>query len=172
MMSRPSVLLSRACLALLAVCLAGGHLLAADIKLEALLVWATNDGSSPKPEHRPIDPDLKKKFENMPFKWKNYFEEKRVPFSIATNAYTKVEINNTCYFDVKDLGECRVKVKLYGKNKEVIRHEKPLPDGETLIFAGDDKNDHSQSAWFIVIRHNKAVAATAPAPAPAKPAGK
>lgn len=150
-------------LALLILSLASGAVFAADIKLEALLVWATNDGSSPKPEHRPIDPDLKKKFENMPFKWKNYFEEKRVPFNIATNAYTKVEINNTCYFDVKDLGEARIKVKLYGKDKEVIRHEKPLPNGETLIFAGDDKNDHSQSAWFIVIRHNNPAS-------PAKPA--
>lgn len=144
------------------------------IRLEALLVWATNDGSSPKPEHKPIVPELKKKFESMPFKWKNYFEEKRVAFSIVTNQYTKVEINGGCYFDVKDLGEQRVKVKLYGKDKEVIRHEKPLPPGETLIFAGDDKNDHSQSAWFIVIRHETKSSGTSPAlipnpsPAPAK----
>ncbi len=145
------------------------------IKLEALLVWATNEGSSPKPEHKPIEGELKKKFESMPFKWKNYFEEKRVAFSIVTNQYTRVEINKSCIFDSKDLGDSRVKVKLYGngKDKEVIRHEKPLPKGETLIFAGDDKNDHSQSAWFIVIRHDTVPPAPAPAPAkPAAPAGK
>lgn len=157
MMRFPSALWKKF-IALLLLGLTSGALFAADVKLEALLVWATNDGTSPKPEHRPIGPALKKKFENMPFKWKNYFEEKRVQFNITTNAYTKVEINNTCYFDVKDLGEARIKVKLYGKDKEVIRHEKPLPDGETLIFAGDDKNDHSQSAWFIVIRHNNSAA--------------
>lgn len=128
---------------------------APDIQLEALLVWATNDSASPKPEHKPVDGDLKKKFEAMPFKWKNYFEEKRVPFSIATNQYTRVAMNDRCAFDVKDLGTYRVKVKFYGKDKEVVRHEKPLPTGETLIFAGDDKDDKSQSAWFMVIRHPK-----------------
>lgn len=160
---RRSFALWRACLAV--VFLSGTPLVlrAADIRLEALLVWATNDGSSPKPEHKPISPELKKKFDSMPFKWKNYFEEKKVSFGITTNQYTKVEINKSCYFDVKDLNDSRIKVKLYGKDKEVIRHEKPLPSGETLIFAGDDKNDHSQSAWFIVIRHEPAKPAGAPA---------
>ena len=138
------------------------------IPLEALLVWGTHDGTSPKVEHKPIDAELRKKFEAMPFKWKSYFEEKRVAFQIETNQYTRVEINGGCFFDVKDLGSPRVKVKLYGKDKEVIRHEKPLPVGETLIFAGDDKNDKSQSAWFLVIQHPKPGAA--PAPAAGKPA--
>ncbi len=146
----------------------GGLVQAADIKLEALLVWATNDGSSPKPEHRPIEADLKSKFEKVPFKFKNYFEEKRVPFAIGVGStnYTRVTINEGCYFDSKDLGNSRVKVKLYGKNKEVIRHEEPLPPGETLILAGDAKDDHSQSAWFIVIRHAR------PGQPAAKPAAK
>ena len=162
---RRSIAFWRVCLASVLLTAAPGVLRAADIRLEALLVWATNDGSSPKTEHKPIPPELKKKFDSMPFKWKNYFEEKKVSFGITTNQYTKVEINKVCYFDVKDLSESRIKVKLYGKDKEVIRHEKPLPKGETLIFAGDDKNDNSQSAWFIVIRHETAK----PAPAPAKP---
>ena len=144
---------------------ATGVSLASDIELEALLVWGTNDGSSPKPEHKPLEASLKKQFEAMPFKWKNYFQEKQVGFQINTNQYTRVEINKDCAFDVKCLGAPRIKVKLYGKHKEVIRHEKPLGAGETLIFAGDDKNDNSQSAWFIVIRHP---AAKASAPAPKK----
>lgn len=165
---RCSFALWRVCLAVLLTMASAAVVRAADIKLEALLVWATNDGTSPKPEHKPIGPELKKKFDSMPFKWKNYFEEKKVPFGIVTNQYTKVEINKGCYFDVKDLGESRIKVKLYGKDKEVIRHEKPLPKGETLIFAGDDKNDNSQSAWFIVIRHETAPAPAKPAAAPGK----
>ena len=155
-------------LLLLSVVLTAGGLRAADIRLEALLVWATNEGSSPKPEHRPIEAELKNKFDKVPFKFKNYFEEKRVPFALTLGAtnYTRVTINDGCYFDSRDLGNSRVKVKLYGKNKEVIRHEEPLPPGETLILAGDAKDDHSQSAWFIVIRHAR-VATPAP-----KPAGK
>ncbi|MBI1840478.1 MAG: hypothetical protein HYR88_06445 [Verrucomicrobia bacterium] len=144
---------------------------AQDTPMEALLVWGTHDGSSPKPEHKPIGPILKKQFEVMPFKWKNYFEEKRVQFSINTNHYTRVDFNKNCSFDVKCLGASRIKVKLYGKDKEgkdkeVVRHEKPLGPGDTLIIAGDDKNDNSQSAWFIVIRHPAPPAAPA---APAKP---
>lgn len=155
---------------LAALCLlaSAGSALAADTQLEALLVWGTNDGSSPKPEHKPIDMSLKKQFEAMPFKWKNYFQEKQVSFSINTNQYTRVEINKDCAFDVKCLGEPRIKVKLYGQNKEVIRHEKPLGAGETLIFAGDDKNDKSQSAWFIVIRHPNSKPAPAAAAVPKK----
>ena len=61
----------RACLALIILGLGGSFLHAAEIKLEALLVWATNDGSSPKPEHKPIEADLKAKFEKVPFKFKN-----------------------------------------------------------------------------------------------------
>ncbi|MBM3844991.1 MAG: hypothetical protein FJ405_01725 [Verrucomicrobia bacterium] len=154
----------KAFLALLVLAASLGNLRASDMPLEALLVWGTNDGSSPKPEHKLLDGDLRKKFDAMPFKWKNYFEEKRVAFRIGTNQYTRVTINGSCSFDVKDLGSPRVKVKLYGLDKEVVRHEKPLPAGETLIFAGDDKNDKSQSAWFIVIQHPKV-----PPPA-AKPA--
>ena len=141
--------------------------------MEALLVWGTNDGSSPKPEHKPIGANLKKQFDVMPFKWKNYFEEKRTQFSVNTNQYTRVDFNKNCSLDVKCLGASRIKVKMYGKDKdgkdkEVVRHEKPLGPGETLIIAGDDKNDNSQSAWFIVIRHPLP---GSPAPtAPAKPA--
>ena len=164
-------------LAFLALCILLGpaSALAQNTPMEALLVWGTHDGTSPKPEHKPIGPILKKQFEVMPFKWKNYFEEKRVQFSVNTNQYTRVDFNKNCSFDVKCIGASRIKVKLYGKDKdgkdkEVVRHEEPLGPGGTLIIAGDDKNDNSQSAWFIVIRHPAPVAASSSPSAPAKPA--
>jgi hypothetical protein len=122
--------------------------LAAERHLEAQLLWATDDAKSPNPNHKPVDAALEKKLKSIPLKYKHYFEVKRQAFTINDQAYSKVEMSKHCYIEVKDKGETRVTVKLYGEGKFVKRLDGPLPKGETVAIAGDDKNG---TAWLVVV---------------------
>jgi hypothetical protein len=128
---------------------------AAERKLEAQLLWATDDAKSPDPNHKPVDGDLSRKLKSIPLKYKHYFEVKRQAFDINDKAYTKVEMSKQCYIEVKDKGESRVTVKLYGEGRFVKRLDSALPKGETVTIAGDDKNG---TAWLVVVYpcHSKA----------------
>lgn len=122
---------------------------AAERKIEARLIWGTNDEKSPDPQHKPLEGELAKKLHDMPLKWKNYFEVNRRIFTISDSAYTNVVMSKQCTIEVKDKGANNVTVKLYGEGKPVRRVDKPLPKGEVLTIGGDDKNN---SAWFITVR--------------------
>lgn len=125
---------------------------AADTKLEARLIWGTNDEKSPNPDHKKVDDVLAKKLKAMPFKWNNFFEVNRTNFTVGTN-YTKVVMSKQCSIDVKDSGKAGIKVKMFGQGKEMSRIEKsPLPKGEILTIAGDSKD---QSAWLITIKRTE-----------------
>lgn len=122
---------------------------AADRKMEARLIWGTNDEKSPEPSHKPLDGELAKKLGEMPLKWKNYFEVKKLVFDINDKAYTNVVMSKKCTIEVKDKGNNNVTVKLYGEGKQVNRVDKPLPKGEVLVIGGEDKG---KNAWFITVR--------------------
>ena len=122
---------------------------AAERKMEARLIWGTNEDKSPDPKHKPLDADLAKKLREMPLKWKNFFEVNRQVFSINTNSYTNLVMSKQCTIEVKDKGANNVTVKLYGQGKQVNRVDKPLPKGEVLTIGGDAKDNN---AWFIVVR--------------------
>jgi hypothetical protein len=123
--------------------------MAADRKLEACLIWGTNEDKSPNPTHKPLSGDLAKKLREMPLKWKNYFEVSRQVLAINTTNYNKVVMSKKCYIEVKDKGGNNVTVKLYGEGKQVNRVDKPLPKGEVLTLGGDAKDNN---AWFITLR--------------------
>src|SRR5881394_1206325 len=81
-----------------------GAVMAADRKLEARLIWGTNEEKSPDASHKPLDGELAKKLGEMPLKWKKFFEVNRQFFSINTTNYTKVVMSKKCYIEVKDKG--------------------------------------------------------------------
>src|SRR5271167_3478060 len=60
---------------------AGGNL-----KLEAQLIWGTNDPQSPDPKHTPVDPDILKKLTGLPLKWRYYFCVNRKTFDVPVGA--------------------------------------------------------------------------------------
>lgn len=122
--------------------------LAVERRLEARLVWATDDEKSPDPSHKPLDGVLAKKLKAMPLKYKNYFEVRRQAFTINDREYVKVEMSKQCYIEVKDKGENRVTVKLYGEGKLAKRVDSALPKGETITMAGDDKNG---TGWLVIV---------------------
>jgi hypothetical protein len=122
---------------------------AADRKMEARLIWATNDDKSPNPNHKPLDAELAKKLRDMPLKWKNYFEVNRQTFTINATNYTNVVMSKKCSIQMKDKTGNNVTVKLYGEGKQVNRVDKPLPKGEVLTIGGDAKDNN---AWLITVR--------------------
>ncbi|MBI3849294.1 MAG: hypothetical protein HY298_03230 [Verrucomicrobia bacterium] len=124
------------------------EVLAADLKVEARLVWGTNEDKSPNPDHKPVDATLAKKLRKV-FKWHNYFEVNRKTATIPQNQTANINMSSKCVLEVKNLGNARVEVKLIGKGKLVSKNAQTLTPGEDLIVAGDDKND---TAWFVVIR--------------------
>ena len=126
-----------------------GVAVAADRKMEARLIWGTNEDKSPDPKQKPLDGELAKKLREMPLKWKNFFEVNRQVFTISTNGYTNIVMSKQCSIEVKDKGANNVTVKLYGQGKQVNRVDKPLPKGEVLTIGGDAKDNN---AWFITVR--------------------
>src|SRR5262245_39259088 len=77
----------------LAVLCAGPAVHAGEMKLEAQLVWATNDKESPNPKHKPVEASLVKKLQALPFKWNNYFEVNRQSFALPAKGNQKVPIS-------------------------------------------------------------------------------
>lgn len=126
-----------------------GAAVAAERKMEARLIWGTNEDKSPNPSHKPLDGELAKKLRDMPLKWKNYFEVNRQVFTINDKVYTNIVMSKKCSIEVKDKGANNVTVKLYGDGKQVNRVDKPLPKSEVLTIGGDAKDNN---AWFITVR--------------------
>jgi len=143
---------------------------AAERKIEARLIWGTNEDKSPDPKQKPLDAELAKKLHQMPLKWKNFFEVNRQVFTITDTNYTNVVMSKKCRIEVKDKGANNVTVKVYGDGTQVRRVDKPLPKGEMLTIGGDAKDNN---AWFITVRPlngEPKTAAPAKDPVIAKPA--
>ena len=134
---------------LVSLLLAGGaaETFAANLKLEAKLIWGTNDDKSPNPEHKELDPATQEKLRKV-FKWKNYFEVKRQSFVVTAGSPKKVKMSDSCDIEVQNLGGSSIEVKLYGKGKLAVRKTQKINPSELLVLAGDDKDD---TAWFVVL---------------------
>lgn len=120
------------------------QLSAADSKLEVLLVWGTNDESSSK--HKPLEASLAKKL-GM-FKWKKYYTVNRKEIAL-TAAPKKTRLSSRCEIKVKQLEDERYEINVFGEGKHVRKITERITRQDSLVIAGDDKND---CAWFILIR--------------------
>ena len=120
---------------------------AENIKVEAKLIWGTNDEKSPHPMHKPVDEATAEKLRRV-FKWKNYFLEKQETVDIPSRQTRTVRLSKDCEVEITELPSSPIQVKLIGKGKVVNKTTKPLVKGELFVLGGDDAN---QSAWFVVI---------------------
>ena len=129
--------------------LAGGAVqtFAANLKLEAKLIWGTDDNKSPNADHKEVDPATKEKLRKI-FKWKNYFVVNRVIKEVPSRSSNRFELSKECTIEIKELEGPKVEVKLIGKGKEVHKTTLTISKGESVVYCGDDKN---QSAWFVII---------------------
>ena len=122
---------------------------AGEMKLEAQLIWGTNDEKPSDPDIKEVDPKLEKKLKKSPFKWKHYFEVNRKKFSVKKGESQKVEMSKDCEIEVHNLSDDVVELTLFGKGKSVGTIKQGLPKGELLVTGGNAEN---LTAWFVVLR--------------------
>jgi len=125
---------------------------AADLKLEAKLIWGTNDEST-NANHKILNA---KQAESLlrTFKWKFYYEITNKVVSIPADKTGSLQMSSHCELKVKNLGSSRVEVSCFGKGKFVSKGVHLLP----CTIGGGDKNN---TAWFIMLRSTEAKVADA-----------
>jgi hypothetical protein len=137
-------------IALLMLCFGAARLSAAEsgIRVEAILVWATQVAKTNDASLKVLEPQLTKKLRSA-YKWDLYYEVKRKEATVSGKDATHIQISEKCSLDIKHLGSHRVEVNLTGKGKAISRSVESLAHGYLMVLSGDDKNDN---AWLIVIR--------------------
>lgn len=120
-----------------------------EMKLEAQLIWGTNDGKPHDPKLKPVSPELAKKLKDSPFKWENYYLINTKDFSVGENAEKTVTMSRECDITVKNLGNSQVQLQLVGKGITVGKITQSLPKGQLLVTGGNAAN---KTAWFVVLR--------------------
>lgn len=131
------------------VCGVPATVVAGDMKLEAVLVWATND---PKPEDaklKPVAADIAKKMSCLPFKYTNYFEVDRKQLQLKQGGTEKAQMSKDCKITVKSLPDSKVELTLIGQGQPVGKITQPMKKGKCLVTGGNAEN---ATAWFVVIK--------------------
>jgi hypothetical protein len=123
---------------------------APELKLEAQLVWGTDD-SKPPPgkDYKPVEAELRKKLKDLPLKWSNYFEVNRRTFSVQVGELKKEPVSDKCQIELKNVDNSIVEVALIGRGKEVMKRKQALPKGEILVLGGNAPN---ATAWLVVLK--------------------
>ena len=122
---------------------------AGELKLEAQLIWGTNDKTSPNPKHKAVEADVEKRLKNLPFKWSNYFEVSRKQFKVGDAEGQRVKMSEDCEVLIKQVGNGQVEVTLLGKGRQVGKITQALPKKELLLLGGNAPNF---TAWFVALR--------------------
>ena len=135
-------------MAFLLVAAVGSPVLAGEIKLEAQLIWGTNDEKSPDPKHKAVDDKVEKKLKKLPFKWQNYFEVNRQKFSVAQGETKKIVLSKDCEIKVRNAGNNAVELQIFGKGESVGKISQAMPKDELLVTGGNAANFTS---WFVVL---------------------
>ena len=121
---------------------------AGEIRLEAQLIWGTNDEKSPDPKHKAVDAKVEKKLKKLPFKWQNYFEVNREKFTVAQGETKKIVLSKDCEIKVRNAGNNAVELQIFGKGESVGKISQALPKDELLVTGGNAANFTS---WFVVL---------------------
>ena len=132
--------------------LAGGQIStpAADMKLQAILVWGTDDSKPPAGKaYKPAELDIRQKLKDLPLKWTNWFEVNRKDFSLAQGESKEVPVSEKCRLNVKRAIGDEMEVTLIGKGKEVVKRKQSLTKGEMLVLGGNAPNS---TAWLVVLK--------------------
>jgi hypothetical protein len=120
---------------------------AADLKLEARLIWGANDDKEAV-KYKPADPGLSDKLHRM-FKWKNYVEITNKTAGIAVNQTCDLKMSDACTLRVKNMGGSRVEVSCIGHGKQVHKGAYTVVPPQWVVLGG---NDTADTAWFIGLR--------------------
>src|SRR3954471_20100654 len=86
---------------------------AADMQLEAKLIWGSNDGAD-KVKHTLVqDPTLSADLHRI-FKWTNYYEISTKDATIAPDKTGILQMSDKCKLEVKNLGKNWIEVNCIG----------------------------------------------------------
>lgn len=123
-------------------------LAAEELKLQALLVWATDDPKPPEGKnYKALEPEVRKQLKAL--KWRSFFEVKRIDFTVSPVATKKIALSDKCELDVKSTGNANLEVTLFGRGKEAAKQKQALPKGEILVLAGNAPNE---TAWLVIVK--------------------
>jgi len=142
--SRRGRLISLALVFLLAA--VGAH--AEEIKLEAKLIWASNEPTSPKKEHKLVDEATAEKLRKIRPQWQYFFVETNVVQIVPSRGSNKFTLSKECTLEITELEGPRVEVKLIGNGKPVHKTIKEIKKGSWFVYTGDDKHE---SAWIVIV---------------------
>lgn len=153
---KPFHMASRLGVALAVVLLSVGsvNLLAAEetIKVDAILVWGTNEPKSPNPKHKPVDGAMLARLKKLPLKWTYYFEVNRKKMEVPSEVTRKEALSKECQITVHNSGKSKVEVALFGKGEQVVKQSQDFPVGETIVLGGNAPNE---TAWLVVLKRNE-----------------
>jgi hypothetical protein len=135
----------RSCLSIFL--LAASAASAADMNLEARLVWGTNDEQG-GPNCKPVDPELAASLHRT-FKWSHYFEITKQVAAIPEKESRDLKMSERCTLRVKNLGGSRVEINCIGQGKQVHKGAYTLTPPTWLVLGGNDMNN---TAWFVGLR--------------------
>jgi hypothetical protein len=127
----------------LVLCLAARTALAADLRLEAKLIWGANERPATVRYHL-ADPAFAAALRHN-FKWTNYYEVTNLAAVIPLNQSRVVRVSDQCILNIKNLGSSLVAVDCLGPAKPVIKGTNALP----CVYVGTNLDD---TAWFISLR--------------------
>jgi len=117
---------------------------AADLRLEAQLIWGANDAPA-SVNHKLADPALAAALRRNNFKWTNYYQITNLTAVIPLNQSRDLRMSGSCALAVKNLGGSLVAVDWIGQGRQVSKGTNTLP----CIYAGTNAND---TAWFVHLR--------------------
>jgi hypothetical protein len=134
-------------LPLLVVVVAYCPLQAEELKIEAKLIWGTDDERSTNATHKLVDETLAKELRKI-FKWKNYFVINQQNGVVPSRGTKQFQMSKQCTIEITELEGPKVEVKLIGQGKPVNKTTKALKRGEFFTLGGESENG---CAWFVVV---------------------
>ena len=125
---------------------------AGELKLVVQLIWGTNDKESPDRNHKPVDPKVAKKLKKLPFKWEYYYQVCSHNISVKKGETHTKKLSKECEIKVRNLGDDKVEVQLFGKGELVSTISQSITKDEFLVTGGNAAN---LTAWFVVMRQSE-----------------
>jgi hypothetical protein len=128
------------------------HAAETEMRIEAHLIWATNDKEDPDKKHKAVAPEILEKLKHLPLKWANYFEVNKINLEISKGESRKGKLSDKCDVEVKNIDGTQVEVALIGKGDPVWKRIQSLPKGEVLVLGGNAPNS---TAWLVALKRVK-----------------
>jgi hypothetical protein len=121
-----------------------------DKKIEVQLLWGTDAKNSPNKDHKPVEPDIRKRLDNLPLRWTNYFMVKKMNVTVPRGGQgTNIAMSEKCSVGIKDLGNSTLEFSFISKTKPLEKRTQALPRGDVFIYSG---NAPGTNGWFVVLK--------------------